>query len=702
MTYTQNDYTPLENLVRKYEVDGTFAKSQWQKEARVSVIVTTYNQPEQLRKQLLALSQQTYNHDSIEVVIADDGSKKGTGSCMDLVAKMELPFDVKYVWQSDKGFRLAKSRNEALKKASYETVISIDADMIMSHDYVEKVMKWHYASQNAGMPLMTTQDRAFVEPTDMNEDYIKRRELHKVKRSVSRRFKRDKDWRHKDRYAETNRLERIPNDVEDPTYFVGSTISGGNCSFTRSAAFEAGLFDESFQKYGAEDTEFGVRMYEHYNVKLRKKMYFVPVDTIAYHLEHGGPVSDKDSEEISCFFWDKVKKARERKVLPTPEVSVYVPCYNQERFVAKAVESIAKQKNFDLSKLEIVIGEDGSTDRSVQIIRQLQQKYAGRLNLRMIGDGKNRGLAENTNRTIQSCRGKYIMQLDADDELLETAVSTLYSTLERSPDASLAFGDCLDRDVKTGQVKAHWSCNEFTPEWYRNNHKATTPDLVKIVREGMRIHHPRMFRRESYFKTEGVNSDLQNAVDYDLYSKLIEAGKPIHVKAPLAIYNINHGENTTNKGRLQAANDKVVKHYTDRRNTNSCKRKEFYDIDENNNRVRHLDYQQPRARQELLYSTWATEENQQKGTKLYSALISELENVVSFFRWCKPNESEEALKLLLQLEPESHLGRYFQATFLDSRGKKTEALRVLQRVNTPSARRLEDIILQQGGIKATA
>ena len=168
MTYAQNDYTPLEKLVNQYQLDGTFSNKAWQADAKVSILITTYNQEEQLRKQLLALCQQSYDPNSIEVIIADDGSRRGSGSCMDIVAKANLPFDVKYVWQPDKGFRLAKARNEAIKRASHETIISLDADMIPAHDYVENVMKQHYAAKQYGTTIITTQDRGFVELNDNN------------------------------------------------------------------------------------------------------------------------------------------------------------------------------------------------------------------------------------------------------------------------------------------------------------------------------------------------------------------------------------------------------------------------------------------------------------------------------------------------------------------------------------------------------
>src|SRR3989338_3338042 len=530
MVYRINDYTNLENLVHKYEVDGTFSTPDWQKKAKVSVIVTTYNQEDQLRKQLLALSQQTYDPGNFEVVVVDDGEKCGTGSSLDYVAQHNFPFSVKYVWQPDKGFRLAKARNEALKRATHETIISIDSDMIMNHTYVEDVMKWQYAPKQVGAKLVTIQDRAFVESEDMTESAIREKKLSRVKLSPSRRFGGKEDWR-KSHYERTERLKQIPASIQDPGYFIGSMISGGNCSFSKADAFEIGLFDEDFQQYGAEDTEFGIRMYDYFNNKLGERLFFVPVDTTAYHIEHGSPMSAQSNGTSQELFYKKVHEARVRTVPPRPEISVYLPTFNKEGFIEKAIDSIAKQRDFDVSKLEVIVGEDGSTDRTQEILQDVQRKYQGKLLIRVINDGKNHGMAENTNRTIRACRGKYILQLDPDDELLPTAVRTLYDALEKDSRSSLAFGDCIDRDVKTGATKLHWSCTEYTPEWYKQlGERATREHIIGNLRAGMRIHPARMFRRSHFFRTEGVTPSLENAVDYDFSMKLVEVGIPRHVK----------------------------------------------------------------------------------------------------------------------------------------------------------------------------
>lgn len=699
MTTTANDYTPLEQAVQQYEVDGTFSDDQWQ--PKVSIVVNVYNQPQQLWKALLALSQQTYNPRNIEVIIADDGSKKGTGSSLNMVAGWDLPFDVKYIWQPDTGFRLAKARNEGIRRASNDDVICMDADMIPEHTYVEEVMKMRYAAQQAGVKLLTIQDRAFVKPEELTEDFILEQRLADVPRVKSHRFGTVEDWRMK-RYAETDSLKCIPAEEKDPTYVIGSTIGGGMCSLSKGDALEAGLIDESFQGWGAEDTEFGIRLYDHFNRKLKQKLFFVPVAATAYHLEHGEKRQTKEQADARYqFFKDKVTHARVAKVSSQPEVSVYIPCYNQEQFIRQAIESVARQQ-YDLGKLEIVVGEDGSKDRSPQIVQELQRKYAGRLAIRVVGDGQNRGRAVNTNRTVQACRGKYILQLDADDELLPTAVSKLYQALQKNRWASFAFGDCIDRNVQTGEQRKHWSCDEYTIGWYVQHRGITREDVSQeACQSPMRFHHPRMFRRDAFMKTGGIEESLENAIDFDLYLKLTEVGLPLHLKESLYIYN-HHQTNTSHHRDLQVANDHSVRAAAAAR-TNGQPQKELVVLDDVTGKSKYVNLQEPLWRQRNLQRQW-----QQSGrsaeTALYRSLVGELETLVSHLRWMEPEQARNYLQQLQQVAPGSSVAHYYKATYHLDRQEWQPALRELRSIQNPgsSAKSLEARIVQAMQVRRRA
>ena len=92
---------------------------------KISVIVTLYNRLEYARNMILSLINQTLMID--ELIFADDGSKEDVVDVVkDLIA--ECPFKIKCVYQEDRGFRLARSRNNGARIATGEFLIFLDQD----------------------------------------------------------------------------------------------------------------------------------------------------------------------------------------------------------------------------------------------------------------------------------------------------------------------------------------------------------------------------------------------------------------------------------------------------------------------------------------------------------------------------------------------------------------------------------------------
>lgn len=94
-----------------------------------------------------------------------------------------------------------------------------------------------------------------------------------------------------------------------------------------------------------------------------------------------------------------------------PKVSVLMITYNHEAFIGQAIDSALMQvTDFDV---EIVIGEDSSTDRTREIIQTYSDRYPGRI--RILIRGQNIGMRRNLVETFQACRGEYIAMLEGDD-----------------------------------------------------------------------------------------------------------------------------------------------------------------------------------------------------------------------------------------------------------------------------------------------
>ena len=98
---------------------------------KISVIVATYNWPSALRLSLQSLMRQTAHN--FEIVVADDGSRNETRELIESLAKTShVP--IIHSWQEDIGFRLARSRNQAVLKSHGDYLIFVDGDCIVPKD----------------------------------------------------------------------------------------------------------------------------------------------------------------------------------------------------------------------------------------------------------------------------------------------------------------------------------------------------------------------------------------------------------------------------------------------------------------------------------------------------------------------------------------------------------------------------------------
>lgn len=94
-----------------------------------------------------------------------------------------------------------------------------------------------------------------------------------------------------------------------------------------------------------------------------------------------------------------------------PLVSVCMITYNHEKYIAQAIESVLSQKtNFSI---ELVIGEDASTDNTKSIIKKYELEYPTILKVRC--NKYNLGMIKNLNKTLSECKAKYIALLEGDD-----------------------------------------------------------------------------------------------------------------------------------------------------------------------------------------------------------------------------------------------------------------------------------------------
>ncbi len=118
---------------------------------------------------------------------------------------------------------------------------------------------------------------------------------------------------------------------------------------------------------------------------------------------------------------------------PAPKVTVAIPVYNGETYLAHTIESVLGQTYRDL---ELVISDNGSTDRT----HAIASEYAARdARVRVVRSEQNRGAAWNYRRSFELARGEYFRWAPADDYFAPDSVAVCVAALDANPDAVLCY-----------------------------------------------------------------------------------------------------------------------------------------------------------------------------------------------------------------------------------------------------------------------
>jgi glycosyltransferase involved in cell wall biosynthesis len=145
-----------------------------------------------------------------------------------------------------------------------------------------------------------------------------------------------------------------------------------------------------------------------------------------------------------------------------PVVSAIIPAYNSEDFIAETLDSVFAQT---YRPVEIIIVDDGSTDRTADIVKNYQAREDNETKLMYIYQ-QNSGPSNARNTGIQSATGKYIAFLDADDLWPEDKLRKQTELLEVHQDVVLIFGDVRRFSKSKGIAESMFTRQKCTKEFF--------------------------------------------------------------------------------------------------------------------------------------------------------------------------------------------------------------------------------------------
>jgi len=232
-----------------------------------SVIISTYNQPQWLKKVLIGYQQQTFKN--FEIIIADDGSTQETKSIIEQF-KDASSLAITHIWQEDKGFRKTKILNKAIQKAQATYLIFTDGDCIPRADFVETHLK--LKKTNCFLSGGYFKLPLHISETISDDDIKTQRCFDKdwlLEQGLKKSFKTNK-------LTATGFKEQFLNTMT-PTK---ATFDGMNASAWKNDIVEVNGFNERME-YGGEDRELGERL-----INLDIKPIQIRYSAICLHLDH--------------------------------------------------------------------------------------------------------------------------------------------------------------------------------------------------------------------------------------------------------------------------------------------------------------------------------------------------------------------------------------------------------------------------------
>jgi len=260
------------------------------------------------------------------------------------------------------------------------------------------------------------------------------------------------------------------------------------------------------------------------------------------------------------------------KLKNNPKISVVMSAYNSEKYLAEAMESILNQTFKDF---EFIIINDGSSDKTLQIIRDYAKKDK---RIKLINNSKNIGQTPSRNKALKIAKGRYIAIMDSDDISLPNRFEIQYDYLEKNSDIFLVGSRIMSIDEK-GVTRT------------RSNTLTDIKDIKSCLIQKNCIAHPSIMFRNEY--KNFYREKFRYSEDYDFYLNLLSRNKKlINLKNKLLKYRRSNNSIGIYRASIEYLfAEKAKEFYNQRLKSGKDKYDNFYpqeilnlDIENSNNR----------------------------------------------------------------------------------------------------------------------
>lgn len=221
------------------------------------------------------------------------------------------------------------------------------------------------------------------------------------------------------------------------------------------------------------------------------------------------------------------------------KVSILIANYNNGKYFKDCYESIISQTYVNW---EVIIVDDCSTDDSVDTIKELIKDDE---RFKLFENEINRGCGFTKRKCVELASGDLCGFLDPDDALVPSSLESSIGEFEKNTKIIATYSQLVFCDEKLNPKDIFSKIKQV----YNHKYFFNTPIQISALF---------IFKREAYLKTSGINPNLKNAVDQDLYLKLLEIGDAKFIEEVLYKYRL-HSNGISQQASKQSAKDSFAK-----------------------------------------------------------------------------------------------------------------------------------------------
>ena len=550
------------------------------REPLVSIVMPIYNSETYLDEAILSIIHQTYKNWEL-LIINEFGSNEEGKRIINRYAAIDSR--IRLIQNSER-LGIAESLNEGLRQAKGEYIARMDGDDISLPKRIEKQVgfmeenknillcgvqvevfgseKWDWKLETYSAQIRT--DALLYSPCVHPTILFRRDIIDKYNVFYNKEYKASEDYDFFTRVLEFGDIANLKEVLfKYRLYSTNATYINNNIGFK----IYSDVMERQFHKLGLDFSRQEVDLLSvHYSLKglegvevlekmvaldlLLKKIFYVLYNKdkksapYLFKTLHRRFKESYDWLDNTCKYFDKNKAesiyknsvfyhdefyVQTKFASSKPKVSVLLPVYNSEKYIAETLWSLFDQTFSDFELL--VLNEYGSSKEGLEVVKMFEDDR-----IRIIQNKEKLGLADSLNLGMREAKGEYLARIDGDDLARSDRFALQVEFLDKNREYGLV-----------GSLQHHFGINT---DYVHNVPKEHKDILAGLIYDCLVCHSTIMIRKKAFIDNNLFYDKAKQAEDYELWTRACKIFKFYNIPEVLGEYRV--GEDNITKGKLAA------------------------------------------------------------------------------------------------------------------------------------------------------